>query len=124
VRSTGASSDTSVEVMRRAVRTFSGVSPSAFAISASVGSRPSSWASTISVRDILMRCAFWFRGMRTLRVCSASALRTAWRTHHTAYEMNLTPWSGSNFRTAFRSPSLPIATSSDRSSPWPWYFFT
>ena len=35
--------------------------------------------------------------MRTERVCSASALSTACRTHHTAYEMNLTPWSGSNF---------------------------
>ena len=67
---------------------------------------------------------FWFRGMRTLRVCSARAFSTAWRTHHTAYEMNFTPWSGSNFLTALRSPSLPIATSSDRSSPCPWYFFT
>src|SRR3954467_1808994 len=38
--------------------------------------------------------------------------------------MNLTPWSGSNFRTALSSPSLPMATSSERSSPWPWYFFT
>ena len=35
--------------------------------------------------------------MRTERVCSASALSTACRTHQTAYEMNLTPWSGSNF---------------------------
>src|SRR6266850_869287 len=62
--------------------------------------------------------------MRTLRVCSARAFSTACLTHHTAYEMNFTPWSGSNFRTAFSSPSFPMATSSARSSPWPWYFFT
>ena len=60
---------------------------------------------------------FWFSGMRTLRVCSANALSTAWRTHHTAYEMNFTPWSGSNFLTALRRPSLPMATSSERSRP-------
>src|SRR5512138_1422622 len=38
--------------------------------------------------------------------------------------MNFTPWSGSNLRTALRSPSFPMATSSERSSPCPWYFFT
>ena len=42
LRSTGASSDSSAAVMRRAVRTFSTVSWSAIAISSSVGSRPSS----------------------------------------------------------------------------------
>ena len=58
--------------------------PGDVAISASVGSRPSSWVRNPSAFDILMRCEFWLSGMRTDLVCSASALRTAWRTHHTA----------------------------------------
>src|ERR671911_1188712 len=103
---------------------LSTVSFSAMAISESVGSRPSSCARKLLARDIRTSAEFWLSGMRTLRVCSAKALRTGWRTHHTAYEMNLTPWSGSNFLTALSSPSLPIATSSERSNPCPWYFFT
>jgi len=63
---------------------LSGVSLSAIAISSSVGSRPSSWARKLCARAIRTRAEFWLSGIRTLRVCSASALSTAWRTHHTA----------------------------------------
>ena len=83
-RSTGASSENSVDVIRRAARTFSTVSLSTFAVSASVGVRPSSWARMVSIRPIRTSAAFWFTGIRTVRVCSARALSTHCRIHQTA----------------------------------------
>ena len=47
----------------------------------------------------------------------------AWRIHHTAYEMNFTPWSGSNFRAAVSRPTLPSPIRSISGSPRFWYFF-
>ena len=45
-----------------------------------------------------IRCSVPARlsGTRTMRDCSASAWRIAWRIHHTAYEMNLMPFVSSN----------------------------
>ena len=54
------------------------------AISDGVGSRPSSWS---RAEDRLpIRCSVPARlsGTRTMRLCSASAWRIAWRIHQTA----------------------------------------
>jgi len=54
------------------------------AISSTVGSRPSScWSAD---ERFPMRCSVPARlsGTRTMRLCSASAWRIAWRIHHTA----------------------------------------
>ena len=56
-------------------------------------------------------------GTRTVRPCLASEERIAWRIHQTAYEMNFTPWSGSNFRAAVRRPTLPSPIRSMRAMP-------
>ena len=84
LRSMGASSETSVEVICRAARTFSGLSPIRRATSSSEGSRRRTCERTVSARDRRINCEFWFSGIRTERVCSARALRTACRTHQTA----------------------------------------
>ena len=54
------------------------------AISAGVGSRPSSWSSIELCFP--MRCSVpaRFSGTRTMRLCSARAWRIAWRIHQTA----------------------------------------
>jgi hypothetical protein len=54
------------------------------AISSTVGSRPSSWSS--ADERLPMRCSVPARlsGTRTMRDCSASACKIAWRIHHTA----------------------------------------
>jgi hypothetical protein len=54
------------------------------AISWSVGDLPSCWVRAVSVRASRARLEFWFRGIRTERVCSASAWSTVWRIHQTA----------------------------------------
>ena len=59
------------------------------------------------------RSAVRLSGTRTVRPWRASAERIAWRIHHTAYEMNFTPWSGSNFRAAVSRPTLPFADEID-----------
>jgi hypothetical protein len=51
-------------------------SPISSAISWSVGERPSVCVSAVSVRERRTRFEFWFSGMRTERVCSASACST------------------------------------------------
>jgi hypothetical protein len=48
-----------------------------------------------------------FSGTRTARPWFASDDRIACRIHHTAYEMNFTPWSTSNFFAAVTRPTLP-----------------
>ena len=83
-RSTGASSETSIVDTSRACRIVSTVSSRTWAVSASVGERPSSWESRLSILAIFISAAFWLSGIRTVRVCSASALRTHCRTHQTA----------------------------------------
>ena len=42
------------------------------------------WVSSVSVRLSRARLEFWLSGMRTERVCSASAWSTVWRINHTA----------------------------------------
>ena len=74
------------------------------------------------MRTIFERSAVRFSGTRTVRPCRASEARIAWRIHHTAYEMNFTPWSGSNFRAAVIRPTLPSPIRSVRGRPRFWYF--
>jgi hypothetical protein len=47
---------------------------------------------------------------------------TAWRIHQTAYEMNLTPRSGSNFRAAVIKPRFPSPIRSTSGTPRFWNF--
>ena len=61
-------------------------------------------------------------GTRTVRPWRASEARMACRIHQTAYEMNLTPWSGSNLRAAVSRPTLPSPIRSVRGNPRFWYF--
>ena len=68
------------------------------------------------------RSAVRLRGTRTVRPWRASDDRMAWRIHQTAYEMNFTPWSGSNFRAAVSRPTLPSPIRSMRGRPRFWYF--
>ena len=72
-----------------------------------------------------MRCSVPARlsGTRTMRLCSASACRIAWRIHHTAYEMNLIPFVSSNLCAARIRPRLPSLIRSESETPWFWYFF-
>ena len=84
------------------------------AISSTVGSRPSSCSS--AVERLPMRCSVpaRFSGTRTMRLCSASACRIAWRIHQTAYEMNLMPLVSSNLCAARMRPRLPSLIRSAR----------
>ena len=68
------------------------------------------------------RSAVRLSGTRTVRPWRASDERIAWRIHHTAYEMNFTPWSGSNFRAAVSRPTLPSPIRSMSGRPRFWYF--
>src|SRR5207249_7542417 len=63
-----------------------------------------------------------FSGTRTMRDCSASACRIAWRIHQTAYEMNLMPLVSSNLWAARIRPRLPSLIKSESDTPWFWYF--
>jgi hypothetical protein len=89
----------------------------ASAISSGVGSRRSVCRRYSAVRTMRDKSAVRFSGTRTVRPCRASAARIAWRIHHTAYEMNFTPWSGSNFRAAVSKPTLPSPIRSVRGRP-------
>src|SRR2546425_525833 len=92
------------------------------AISSTVGSRPSSCSS--AEERFPMRCSVpaRFNGTRTMRDCSASAWRIAWRIHQTAYEMNLMPLVSSNLCAARIRPRLPSLIKSESDTPWFWYF--
>src|SRR3989454_606866 len=92
------------------------------AISSTVGSRPSSCRS--EAERLPMRCSVpaRFSGTRTMRDCSASACRIAWRIHQTAYEMNLMPLVSSNLWAARIRPRLPSLIKSESDTPWFWYF--
>ena len=68
--------ESSAEATRRSARTVSTGSSISSAISRSVGVRPSFCVSIVSVRESFTRLEFWFSGMRTDRVCSASACST------------------------------------------------
>ena len=68
------------------------------------------------------RSAVRLSGTRTVRPWRASEARIAWRIHQTAYEMNFTPWSGSNFRAAVSSPTFPSPIRSMSGRPRFWYF--
>ncbi len=57
-------------------------SPSAS--SPTVGSRPSSWTSALERLPIRWISPARLSGTRTMRDCSASACRIAWRIHQTA----------------------------------------
>jgi hypothetical protein len=83
-RSSGASRLSSADATRRSARTVSTGSSISSAISRSVGVRPSFCVSIVSVRESFTRLEFWLSGMRTDRVCSASACSTVCRIHHTA----------------------------------------
>ena len=74
------------------------------------------------VRPSRLRSAVRLSGTRTGRPCRAMAACTAWRIHHTAYEMNLTPRSGSNFRAAVMRPRLPSPIRSTSGTPRFWNF--
>src|SRR5207244_2915525 len=91
-------------------------------ISSGVGSRRSVCRRNSAVRTMRDRSAVRFNGTRTVRPWRANAARIAWRIHHTAYEMNFTPWSGSNFRAAVSSPTFPSPIRAVRGRPRFWYF--
>src|SRR5256885_13169964 len=92
------------------------------AISSTVGSRPSSCSS--AEERFPMRCSVpaRFNGTRTMRDCSASAWRLAWRIHQTAYEMNLLPLVSSNLCAPRIRPRLPSLIKSQSDTPCFWYF--
>ena len=74
------------------------------AISSGVGGRPSSWASRADAFRIFESVPTRLSGSRTVRTWSLRALRIDWRTHQTAYEMNLNPRVSSNRWAALTSP--------------------
>src|SRR2546429_310518 len=63
-----------------------------------------------------------FSGTSTMRDCSASPCRTAWRLLHTAAEMNFWPLVSSSLLSAPVRPRLPSLIKSESDTPWFWYF--
>src|SRR4029077_7914387 len=120
--SSGGASRTSPVLSAASDCTTSSDSLVASEISSGVGSRRSVCRRNSAVRTMRDRSAVRFKGTRTVRPWRASAARIAWRIHHTAYEMNFTPWSGSNFRAAVSRPTLPSPIRSVRGRPRFWYF--
>ena len=118
----GWSSRTASVLSDESERTASSVSPVARASSSVVGIRPSFSLRSVVVLPSRDRSAVRLRGTRTGRPCRAIAACTACRIHHTAYEMNFTPRSGSNFRAAVISPRFPSPIKSTSGTPRFWNF--